>query len=72
MLMKILSPMSGTVWKVLVEEGQQVAADEVLVILESMKMEIPVVAESAGTVMKIHVNEGDFLQENDPVADLEK
>lgn len=62
-MQKIRSEVTGTVWKVQVQAGQQVAADEVLIIVESMKMEIPIVAESAGVVSEIYVGEGD------PVAD---
>jgi acetyl-CoA carboxylase biotin carboxyl carrier protein len=58
---------TGTVWKIEVKEGQTVSAGEVLVILESMKMEMPVEAPQAGTVKEIRcresqpVNEGDVL-----------
>ena len=58
---------TGTVWKIEVKVGQTVAAGDVLVILESMKMEMPVEAPDAGTVKEIRckeaqpVNEGDVL-----------
>ena len=58
---------TGTVWKIEVKVGQQVDAGHVLVILESMKMEMPVEAPEAGTVKEIRareaqpVNEGDIL-----------
>jgi acetyl-CoA carboxylase biotin carboxyl carrier protein len=58
---------TGTVWKIEVKEGQQVNAGDVLVILESMKMEMPVEATEGGTVKEIRckeaqaVNEGDVL-----------
>jgi acetyl-CoA carboxylase biotin carboxyl carrier protein len=58
---------TGTVWKIEVKEGQQVNAGDVLVILESMKMEMPIEAPDAGTVKEIRckesqaVNEGDVL-----------
>jgi acetyl-CoA carboxylase biotin carboxyl carrier protein len=64
---KVLASMSGTVWKVLVEVGQSVSAGQEVLILESMKMEIPHSAEVAGTVVEIKappetfVNEGDVL-----------
>lgn len=63
--------MAGNVWKVLVKEGDQVSADQDVVILESMKMEIPITAEKGGSVKKVHVNEGDFVNENDPLVELE-
>ena len=61
--MKVLSEVSGTVWKVEVAVGQTVAEGDTLVIVESMKMEIPVSAPKAGTVAEIRTAEGE------PVAD---
>jgi len=57
------------VWKVVAAEGDHVDDGDTLVILESMKMEIPVMAESAGTVT-LHVAEGDVVQEGDLIADI--
>ena len=59
----INAEVAGTVWKIQVEVGQQVKADDELMILESMKMEIPVHAPRAGTVAAI------LLAEQDPVAE---
>jgi acetyl-CoA carboxylase biotin carboxyl carrier protein len=53
---------------VLVQPGSEVAAGDTLVILESMKMEIPVLTELAGTVQELHVTEGEVLQEGDLIA----
>lgn len=64
------APMGGTVWKVKVQVGDTVEEGDVLVILESMKMEIPVEADKDGKVSKLHFNEGDFVQEDDVVAEL--
>jgi biotin carboxyl carrier protein len=61
----------ANVWKVLVPQGDTVADGDTLVILESMKMEIPVLAESDGTVSAMHVNEGDVVQEGDVIAVLD-
>lgn len=58
-------------WKIIVKEGQQVGADETLMIMESMKMEIPINAPRAGRVAKIHVKEGQTVQEGALLADLE-
>jgi biotin carboxyl carrier protein len=55
-------------WKVVVAEGDTVSDGETLVILESMKMEIPVLAEGDGTVSTLAVNEGDVVQEGDVIA----
>jgi acetyl-CoA carboxylase biotin carboxyl carrier protein len=58
----------STVWKVLVEPGSEVAAGDTLVVLESMTMEIAVLAERSGTVRELHVVEGEVLQEGDLIA----
>jgi len=58
-------------WKIVVKVGQQVGADETLMILESMKMEIPVNAPKAGRVAKIHVKEGQAVQEGELLVDLD-
>ena len=65
---EIHAEMVSSVWKVLVQPGAPVAAGDTLVILESMKMEIPVIAESDGVVQQIAVNEGDVVQEGDLIA----
>lgn len=57
------SELNANVWKIEVKPGDQVAEDDTLIILESMKMEIPVVAPKAGTVKSISVNEGDAVTE---------
>ena len=67
---EIRAEMVANVWKVLVSEGDQVDDGDTLVILESMKMEIPVLAESAGTVTKLHVAEGDVVQEDELIAEI--
>lgn len=63
--------MAGTVWKILVQEGQEVAAGEDVVILESMKMEIPIAAEEAGTVKRVIAAEGDFINVDDDLVEIE-
>jgi biotin carboxyl carrier protein len=60
--------MVANVWKVVAASGDEVAEGDTLVILESMKMEIPVVAESGGTLSRLAVNEGDVVQEGDLIA----
>ena len=65
---EIHAEMVSSVWKVLVQPGSEVGAGDTLVILESMKMEIPVVAETDGTVAELVVNEGDVVQEGDLIA----
>ena len=56
---EVRAEMVANVWKVVAAEGDQVEDGDTLVILESMKMEIPVLAEEAGTLAKLHVAEGD-------------
>jgi biotin carboxyl carrier protein len=65
------SDVSGTVWKIEVTLGQKVAEGDTLVLIESMKMEIPVVAETAATVASILVAEGDGIIEGQSVVTLE-
>ncbi len=67
----ISSNMAGTVFKVLVQAGQAVAEGDDVVILESMKMEVPVSAEEAGTVKRVAVSEGDFVNEGDLLVEWE-
>ena len=69
--MQIKAELAGNLLKIVVREGQQVAADETLMILESMKMEIPVNTPVAGRVTKIHVNEGQTVQEGQRLADVD-
>ena len=68
---EIRAEMVANVWKVLVSEGDQVDDGDTLVILESMKMEIPVLTERSGTVKELHVVEGEVLQEGDLIATIE-
>jgi biotin carboxyl carrier protein len=63
--------MVANVWKILVAEGDTVAEGDALVILESMKMEIPVLAEDEGVISQLKVAEGDVIQEGDLIAVIE-
>jgi acetyl-CoA carboxylase biotin carboxyl carrier protein len=67
----IVSSMAGSVWKVLVTEGEEVKEGQDVVILESMKMEIPIAAEQDGKVKKVHIQEGDFVNDADVLVDIE-
>ncbi|MES5894085.1 MULTISPECIES: acetyl-CoA carboxylase biotin carboxyl carrier protein subunit [Bacillus cereus group] len=71
MMTKVYASMAGNVWKIVVGVGDTVEEEQDVVILESMKMEIPIVAEEAGTVMKINVQEGDFVNEGDVLLEIE-
>jgi acetyl-CoA carboxylase biotin carboxyl carrier protein len=68
---EVRAEMVANVWQVVASEGDQVADGDTLVILESMKMEIPVLAEGPGTLTKLAVGEGDVVQEGDLIAVIE-
>ncbi|GAA4503204.1 MULTISPECIES: biotin/lipoyl-binding carrier protein [Actinoallomurus] len=68
---EVRAEMVANVWKVVVNEGDTVEDGDTLVILESMKMEIPVIAEDSGTVASLKVAEGDVIQEGDLIAVIE-
>jgi acetyl-CoA carboxylase biotin carboxyl carrier protein len=68
---EVRAEMVANVWKVVASAGDTVADGDTLVILESMKMEIPVLAEAAGTVATLAVAEGDVVQEGDLIAVIE-
>jgi len=65
---EIRAEMVANVWKVVKATGDAVEEGDTLVILESMKMEIPVVAESDGVLRELAVGEGDVVQEGDLIA----
>ncbi|CAM3409978.1 biotin/lipoyl-binding carrier protein [Cytobacillus oceanisediminis] len=62
---EITSSMAGTVLNIMVEAGQEVTAGQEVLMLESMKMEIPVESEASGKVAEVKVNVGDFVNEGD-------
>jgi acetyl-CoA carboxylase biotin carboxyl carrier protein len=65
---KVLSEVTGAVWKVLANVGDAVEMDAPVVLIESMKMEIPVLAPGSGTVTAVFVAVGDLVAEGDPVV----
>lgn len=65
------STMAGTVFTVNVAIGEEVAVGQVVMVLESMKMEIPIEAETAGKIATINANEGDFVNEGDVLVTFE-
>ena len=67
----IAASMAGSVWKVLVAEGDEVKEGQDIIILESMKMEIPIAAEKDGIIKKIHIQEGDFVNDEDVLVEIE-
>ncbi|HVE93041.1 MAG TPA: biotin/lipoyl-binding carrier protein [Actinomycetota bacterium] len=68
---EVLAEMVANVWKVTVQAGQRVSEGDTLVILESMKMEIPVTSPADGTVTQVRVAEGAVVQEGDVIAVVE-
>jgi acetyl-CoA carboxylase biotin carboxyl carrier protein len=60
---RVIAELTATVWKVLVEVGQEVEDGQALIILESMKMEIPVESTSSGRVVELLISEGDSVDE---------
>ena len=66
---QLKSTMAGTVFTVNVAEGEEVAVGQVVMVLESMKMEIPIEAEAAGKVTAINAQVGDFVNEEDVLID---
>ncbi len=65
---EIRAEIAANVWQVVVEEGQMVAEGDEICILESMKMEIPVITEVPGVVRELHVAPEDVVQEGDLIA----
>ena len=69
--MEVRSQIKAIVWKVLKETGDTVKIDDEIIILESMKMEIPISSEVNGKIKSIEVSEGDEVDEGQIVAILE-
>ena len=68
---KVEATTTGKIWKVLTSVGATVEADDVLGIIESMKMEIPIMAPRAGKVTLVKMKEGDAVTEGQTVAEIE-
>ncbi|MCK6428800.1 MAG: biotin/lipoyl-binding carrier protein [Burkholderiaceae bacterium] len=67
-LTELKAEVTGSVWKIVTQPGQSLAAGETVMILESMKMEIPVIAEDGGTLVEIRVAEGNPVAEGQVLA----
>ncbi|MFH2006812.1 MAG: biotin/lipoyl-containing protein [bacterium] len=67
----VVAPMVGKVIQILVSVGDEVEADQEVVMLEAMKMEMPVVAESGGKITEIKVQEGQSVEADDVLAVIE-
>ncbi len=70
-MVEVKAELVGNLWKIVTEVGQAVEEDDTLMILESMKMEIPITSPITGTVKEILVKEGDVVQEGQTVAVVE-
>ncbi|GAA3109381.1 biotin/lipoyl-binding carrier protein [Kribbella aluminosa] len=68
----VLAELVANVLKVTAKAGDTVRPDDTLVILESMKMEIPVLAEVAGTITELKVAEGEVVRDGDPIAVIDE
>jgi acetyl-CoA carboxylase biotin carboxyl carrier protein len=70
-MIEIKAELVGTVWKIVAKPGDTVTEDQTVLILESMKMEIEVVAPRAGTVLDIRVKETDIVKEGQVLVVME-
>ncbi|PLR97391.1 acetyl-CoA carboxylase biotin carboxyl carrier protein subunit [Bacillus sp. T33-2] len=68
---EITASMAGTVLNILVSPGDDISPGQEVIMLESMKMEIPVESQTAGKIGAIHVNIGEFVNEGDVLVVLE-
>ena len=69
-IVKLLTEVTGSVWKIHFKPGDAIAEGDVVMIIESMKMEIPVIAEESGTLKEVLVDEGQPVSEGQAVATL--
>jgi acetyl-CoA carboxylase biotin carboxyl carrier protein len=69
---EVRAHITGTVWKIEKAVGAEVAEGEVIIILESMKMEMPIEAPAAGKIVEIHVKEAEAVDEGKVVALIEE
>ena len=67
---EIRADMVANVIEIYVAEGDQISVGDTVVLLESMKMEIPVIAEVSGTVSRLAVTQGDVVQEGDLIVEI--
>jgi acetyl-CoA carboxylase biotin carboxyl carrier protein len=68
---RVVSNMAGVVLELLVKPGERISIDQDVVMLESMKMQIPVQATAGGTVRTVKVHEGDFVDDGDVLLEVE-
>ena len=68
---QVRASMAGTILRLLVDSGNEIEAGADVIVLESMKMEVPMATESAGKVTSVKVQIGDFVNEGDVLVELE-
>lgn len=68
---EVKAEVTGKVWKILAPVGGRVEADDTVMVVESMKMEIPVISEAGGQVVELRVAEGDAVEDGQVVAIVE-
>ena len=71
MRLHLKTHVAGQVWKLVTQVGDEILADQVILIVECMKMEIPIVSNTSGKLVELRVSEKDLLVENQTVAILE-
>ena len=71
MALKVKADVAGTVWKITAQAGATLAAEDEIMILESMKMEIPVSAPVAGRLVRLLVAEGEVITEGQDLAEID-
>lgn len=71
-LVDVTCPMAGSIWKIHVRVGDVVAAGQEVLVLESMKMEIPIEAPAGGTVTAIHVANGEKVNEGQVLLSIDR
>jgi urea carboxylase len=64
----IVSPVTGSVWQISVSVGEHIAADQELLVVEAMKMEIPLIADEAGEVIEVRVSKGSAVMAGQTLA----
>lgn len=69
-MVQVTAEIGGNVWKVLVTPGQKITEGDTLVVLECMKMEVPVMAPVSGTVVEVNVSEGGSVEEGGAIGTI--
>jgi biotin carboxyl carrier protein len=68
---KLVAPMAGNIWKIECSEGEKTQLDDVLIIMEAMKMEAEIFSPATGTIKKILVKEGQEVEEGQTLLEID-